>query len=381
MSPWIISLVGCAALAVAMGIGRFAFTPILPMMHDDMGVSVAQGGWLASANYAGYLAGALSTILLRVRPVIAIRVGLVVIGLSTLAMGMEQRFAAWMVLRAIAGIASAWVLVFVSTWALEQLAIAGRPAMGGMVYAGVGAGIAAAGGACLLLMAMGGSSANAWIVLGVASLAVTAAVWPFAATNPASAPVETTAGAGSARGAEFWRLVLCYGAYGFGYIIPATFLPVMAREVVSDPRLFGWAWPLFGAAAVVSTLVAARMSRLLTHRGTWIASHLAMALGVIVPVIVPGLAGIMIAALFVGGTFVVITLAGMQEARRVAGTQARTLMAAMTSAFAVGQIVGPLSVSSLTDTAGFAPALAVAAGLLVLSALLLLRRGQPSGMN
>ena len=109
--------------------------------------------------------------------------------------------------------------------------------------------------------------------------------------------------------------------------------------------------------------------------GICIAGNLAMALGLMLPTVVQGLSGIMIAALFVGGTFMVITMAGMQEARRMAGTRARALMAAMTSAFAVGQIIGPVSVSYLTGaTSGFAPALIVAATLLVLSACLLLRR-------
>src|SRR5882672_8613428 len=107
-----VAFIGLAALAVAMGIGRFAFTPILPMMREDAGLSVAAGGWLASANYLGYLIGALSAIGLRVRPASAVRAGLLAIGLSTLAMGLEHRFLAWAALRAVAGIASAWVLVF-----------------------------------------------------------------------------------------------------------------------------------------------------------------------------------------------------------------------------------------------------------------------------
>jgi len=377
---WVVASTGLAALAVAMGIGRFAFTPILPMMQDDAGVSVSQGGWLASANYAGYLVGALSAIVMRVRPAVAIRFALVLIGLSTLAMSLEHRFAVWIALRAVAGVASAWVLVFVSAWALERLATFSRPAMAGAVYAGVGAGIAATGGACLLLMSIEARSADAWFVLGAASLAMTAAVWPFVAAGPSAAAVETAAGARSALSrTESWRLVLCYGAFGFCYIIPATFLPVMGKEAVPDPLLFGWAWPLFGAAAAASTLFAARMSRFLSQRGTWIAANLAMALGVMLPVAVTGLSGILVAALFVGGTFMVITMAGMQEARRVAGARARELMAAMTSAFAVGQIAGPLSVSALTAaTGGFAPALVVAASLLGLSAFLLIpARAEP----
>src|SRR5712664_3324360 len=121
-SAWASALAGLAALAVAIGIGRFAFTPILPMMQEDFGFSVSEAGWLASANYAGYLVGALSSIGLRLQSTVAIRAGLLVIGLSTLAMGLEHSFVISVVLLTMSGIASAWVLVFVSNWALERLA-------------------------------------------------------------------------------------------------------------------------------------------------------------------------------------------------------------------------------------------------------------------
>jgi predicted MFS family arabinose efflux permease len=373
-AAWASALAGLAALAVAMGIGRFAFTPILPMMQEDFGLSVSEGGWLATANYIGYLAGALSAIGLRIRPAVAIRAGLLVIGLSTLAMGLEHRFLLWAVLRAAAGIASAWVLIFVSAWALERLALLGSAGLSGTVYAGVGAGIVAAGGACLVIMSLHAGSADAWLALGVLSIAVTAAIWPLMKAGPSSSAAPAPAPS-NLWSAEFRRLVLCYGAYGFGYIIPATFLPVMAKEVIGDPQLFGWAWPVFGAAGAVSTVFAAQLKRFLSYRATWIGSHWVMALGVVIPLVVPGLAGIMIAALLVGGTFVVVTLAGMEEARRVAGPDARALMAAMTSAFALGQILGPVIVSLFTQsTGGFAPALILAALMLAVSAFSLQRR-------
>ena len=176
-SPAAVALTGLTALAVAVGIGRFAFTPILPLMQQDAGLSVAQGGWLASANYLGYLVGALSAMGLRVRPATATRVGLVLIGLATLGMGLEHRFAAWVALRWLAGVGSAWVLVFASAWCLERLAPARRPLLNGAVFAGVGTGIAVAGGACLVLMQAGASSAQAWTSLGVLSLAGTAVIW------------------------------------------------------------------------------------------------------------------------------------------------------------------------------------------------------------
>jgi len=375
-SAWASTLVGFAALAVAMGVGRFAFTPILPLMQEDFALSVSGGGWLATANYLGYLVGSLSAIGMRIRPTAAIRAGLLVIGLSTAAMGLEHRFLLWVVLRAAAGIASAWVLIFVSGWALERLALLGRSDLGGTVYSGVGAGILAAGGACLVVMALHAGSADAWLALGVISIAVTAAIWPLVKTGPSSNAASAIAQP-DLWSPEFRRLVLCYGAFGFGYIIPATFLPAMAKKIVEDPLLFGWAWPVFGAASAVSTIFAARLKQALSHRAVWIGGHLVMALGIVVPLAVPGLSGIMTAALLVGGTFMVVTMAGMEEARRVAGPHARALMAAMTSAFALGQILGPVIVSLLIpSTGGFAPALILAAAVLVLSALSLRKGGR-----
>ena len=101
-------------------------------------------------------------------------------------------------------------------------------------------------------------------------------------------------------------------------------------------------------------------------------AHLVMALGVALPVAWPAIGGIMVAALLVGGTFMVITLAGMQEARAVAGPRATGLMATMTSAFALGQIIGPVSVSYLVGAgADFSRPLLVACLLLVASAAVL----------
>ena len=321
-----------------MGIGRFAMTPILPMMQDD-GLSLAEGGWLAAANYFGYLAGALSTVWLNVNASRAIRAALLVIALSTLAMGLVDGFAYWLALRTLAGVASAWALVFVSAWTLERLAELRRPQLGGLLYAGVGTGVFIAGVACLVVMQLGSSADTAWIALGVLALAMAGAIWlPFSFQKTPLVEASHARPAG-------WLLILCYGAYGFGYIVPATFLPAMARQIVAEPLAFGSAWPVLGVAAALSTLVAARFGASTGPRRVWMVCMLVMALGVAAPLFVPGLAGILVSAILVGATFVTITLAGMQEARRLYGLAARPVMAAMTSAFAVGQLVGPILIA------------------------------------
>jgi MFS family permease len=370
-SPLIIAMVGFTALGIAMGIGRFAFTPILPMMRQEAAVSVGEGGWLASANYLGYLLGSLSALTLRARATTAIRAGLVVIGLVTLGMGLTESFTAWLVLRALAGVGSAWVLVFASAWALGNLSASGRSILRGTVFAGVGSGIAVAGVFCVVLMQRNAGSAMAWQGLGIIALVGTMAIWRTLRTGPDTSGKQTGRQAGHRYRWDFdsVRLVLCYGTFGFGYIIPATFVPAMARELVKDSLLFGWTWPVFGIAAALSTLVAARGARFVDNRRSWALSHLVMALGVSAPVVWPTIGGIMIAALLVGGTFMVNTMGGMQEAQIVAGPRATSLMAVMTAAFATGQIGGPLLVTYTVGPHGdFSRPLLIACLLLVVSA-------------
>jgi predicted MFS family arabinose efflux permease len=382
-SPIVVAVAGLAALAVAMGIGRFAFTPVLPMMQVDAGLSVAAGGWLAVANYVGSLLGALAAMALRVAAPTAIRGGLVTIGLATLAMGLEQPLAGWIVLRLWAGMATAWVCVFASAWSLERLAPLQRPVLHSTVFAGYGVGIAAAGVVCLGLMHVQASSAHAWVSLGGLALVVTAVIWPiFGVDHNAASDVDhRVTDYGHRWDTASVRLVVRYGAFGFGYIIPATFLPVMARQVVQDAAIFGWAWPLFGLAAAGSTFAAAGFARRAGNRRLWSRGHIVMALGVVLPVFWPGIVAIMLSALLVGGTFTVITMAGFQAGWQVAGVHAREMIAAMASAFAIGQIVGSAGVSYLVrEGGGFSEALVVACLLLTASAWVLTsRRAYPQG--
>lgn len=369
------ALAGLMALAIAMGIGRFAFTPILPMMLDDAGLSVAQGGWLASANYVGYLLGGVSAVALRMGPARVIRMGLAAVGIATLAMGVADGLLPWLAWRAVAGVASAWVLVFASSWCLEQFAThapeSRRALLSAVLFAGVGVGIMFTGAACVALLVAHVSSRVAWVALGVVSLVGTAALWNRFGDASAAAPIPAQAAAH--RGGAWLPMIACYGAFGFGYIIPATFLSAMAREIFADPAVYGWSWPVFGLAAALSTFAAAALRRRLSDHALWVAGHFAMAAGVLVPLATKGLGGIIASALLVGGTFMVVTMVGMQEARRVAGPRARELIAAMTSSFAAGQIAGPLLVSYLAVRGdGYSVALIAAGAALIASAIALL---------
>jgi MFS family permease len=313
-------------------------------MQQDAGVSLVQGSWLAAANYVGYLMGALICISSPPAPARTIQWGLVSIALVTLGMGLTHELSLWLALRFLAGTASAFVLVGVSAWAMPILTKLHQATRPGQVFAGVGVGVCFTGLVGLVAGVAGWGSQTTWISLGVIAGIFAFALWRQLASDAVHAtPIVASGRAPLTR--QAWTAALCYGAFGYGYIIPATFLPALAREVIKDPAVFGWVWPVFGAAAAVSTVLAVRLLPTLSPRRLWAYGQWVLALGVVAPVLAINLTTLLFAALCVGGTFMVITMAGIQEARRLGRAQSARVVALNTAAFAVGQIVGPLTVS------------------------------------
>lgn len=367
------------ALAAAMGIGRFAFTPVWPLMAQEGGLSLAQGGWLASANYAGYLLGALAAVAWPVRRlrsqlgVSLLAVALLAVALLTLAMPLFHDVAAWCMLRLAAGYASASAFICVAAWRPVPAGDPREAAASGLTYAGVGAGIALTGLACLVLMAGNVRADGMWLTLGGLTLALSALAWPAMRQPAGPARRAAHSAAAAAPSARLPRsmgpLALHYGVFGVGYIIPATFLPAMAKEVIPNPAIFGWAWPLFGLAAAVSCLLVPRLARGRDDKRIWQGAQALMALGMLAAALWHHIAAVIAAALLVGGTFMVITQAGMLTARRAAGAAAPRAAAIMTAAFAAGQILGPLLASWASHWgAGLPQVLGAGAALLALSA-------------
>src|SRR4051794_2880814 len=339
-----IALVGLAGLASAMGVGRFAFTPLLPLMQEAGTLTLAQGSTLARANYLGYLVGAVLCMALNPSPGRSARLALAGVAAFTAGMGMTASFPLWIALRFLAGVASALVLVGVSAWILPLLAARGRGGWAGWVYSGVGVGIFVCG---LVGLASGVRDVRpdtTWLILAGGSAVVAILCWSTLGREP---PVAAAPRVVARLPGGIWRLVLAYGAFGFGYIVPATFLPAAAREVVPDPAVFAWTWPLFGLAAAMSTVTVSRWFRDVSPRTLWAGAQVVMALAVLAPALRMTLSTLLSCAVGVGGTVMVVTMTGIQEARRVAGAAAPRLIAAMTAAFAVGQLVGPFTVTSL----------------------------------
>ncbi|MGJ7510177.1 YbfB/YjiJ family MFS transporter [Variovorax sp. GT1P44] len=373
---WRAALACMVALGVAMGLGRFAFTPMLPIMLHEGKLDLQAGGVLASLNYLGYFLGALSCAALRVKPISMVRGGLVATAVLLLGMGLLHGFTAWGMLRTAAGVMSAWTFVFASGWGLRRLAETGAPALAGVIYAGPGVGIAATG-------MLGGwvgrwGSSAAWIAFGLLSLLLIAWVWRIFADGEVAHPVgqaapataRTGAESAQARGDARW-LVGLYGLAGFGYIITATFLPVIARQALPGSPWPDFFWPLFGLAVVPGALIGARAPIHWDNRLLLAIGYALQAVGVLLSVAWPSITGLALGSLLLGMPFTAITLFAMRDARRLKGNAAAGLIGYATASYGVGQIVGPLFAAPLAQRTGsFAAPLLVAAAALGIGAAL-----------
>lgn len=401
-------ILAITALAVAMGIGRFAFTPILPLMIQEGTVHLAQTAWLSSSNYIGYLVGALSLLKSKRHPLFVI-LGLSLVTLTTWLASLSS-FGWLLVLRFLAGVASAWVLVSISAFAINWLK-SRQVVTSGLIYTGVGIGITLTGLICSYFIFQSATatiaaqssfsplSSRLWQYLGVIALLATLVVTfllakinsQFASTAAASIAVakahttkashtkatntNPTASITPAK-LKLANVLTAYGLFGFGYILPATFLPQIAKQWLSG-QSYLLIWPFFGLAAALSVVLSQGLQRRYNNfslLGVWRVSQIIMAVGTLLPALWQSLAGLMLSALMVGGTFMVVTMAGLQvAASQVTHYPKYNLSALMTASFAFGQLIGPLTALVATGKNIWLALLPVSAIVLLIGVALLWR--------
>jgi MFS family permease len=360
---------GAAALALAMGIGRFAYTALLPAVQQALGFDDAAGGLIASANLTGYLAGVLWA--RRTPPggprIWLLRCGLALSVLTTGAVAALAGLAPWVAVRFLSGVASGLVFVLASAAVLETLP-RGRERLAGLLFGGVGAGIAVSGAVTALGAAAGWRLP--WLVLG----GLAAALALPAATMAPGEPVARDAApaAGHHDGVTFDRLAVAYGLEGLGYIVSGTFA---VRAVQRTPGLEAWAawvWVAAGLAAVPSAALWAALSRRLGPRWALTAAMATQAVGMALPALSSSGAAAVLGALFFGGTFVGIVTVTMELARRLMPEAAVRAIGSLTAVYSVGQAIGPYLAGRLASAVGSpGPSVLAASAAVALGAVLL----------
>lgn len=380
---WPVALAGMMALASAMGIGRFVYTPILPSMIEALGLSASAAGLIASANYAGYLVGALMLVKPERLPGRRADWVLGALGLGAVAsagMAAASGLVGFMALRFVGGVASAVVIVLSSGLVLGRLNLMRAGRLGALHFAGVGVGIALSAVIVTALEWGGVGWPGLWLGAGVASLALAGGV---AAWLPREgvASVKPVAVAGRSGGRfGLVSLAACYGLFGFGYVVTATFLVAAVRASPVTRPIEPLIWLLVGLAGVPSVAGWAWVESRIGARQALGVACLVEAVGVAVGSVWEGPGGALTAAVLLGGTIMGITSLAFVVARGLVPPDGLDrAFAIITVAFGVGQVVGPVVAGVMADRTGslVAPTL-LAAVALAAAASLALRPGTRS---
>lgn len=362
-----VALSAFLTLVVAMGIGRFAFTPQVPLMINEHQLSLTSAAVVAALNYLGYLCGSWNAMRATTHVEARLKVGLWGAVILTLLSALASDVWLHGAIRFLIGWASGLAMVLVAAWSNEQLLKLNRPRLSAAVFAGPGTGIFLSGVLAVALHHWQISASMAWLAYGVLALILVAAI---SHNLPARGELHRpeTAPAPLKLDHNLKRLVWSYSLAGFGYILPATFLSQMAASRFPASIFGQYVWPVFGGAAVLGIVLVIATRHLSSANRRLSLVLWAQALGVFSPELLPGISGLILGAVLVGGGFLCVVQLSLQYGRELAPHHTRYLAGLLTTGYAVGQLVGPmLSALSTLLTHQLEPALYIAGVALIVA--------------
>lgn len=356
---------GACALALAMGVGRFVYTPILPMMRQQAHLSGSGASALATGNYVGYLLGALAATAQQSlgRRAWSLRISAVTLIATLALMPVTTGAGVWTVLRTVAGFDSALIFLVASNTVLEHLR-SHRSHLAGWVYGGVGTGIVLSG-VMSLIVGRAASWRVAWFAAAVMCLVLLPFAWRLGVSAARGGATAPSTGRRGVMSAGFTSLLVSYILEGAGYIIAGTFL-VAAVTSTGSAALGAWAWVVAGLAAAPSCVLWARAAQRLSRPTLVMVALLVQAVGMALPAATSSAAASLVAAALFGGTFMGITTLVLAQGRASGSPRA---VAVLSTGYALGQVAGPLVVAPFL-AGGYRTPLLIAAALAAVAALI-----------
>jgi predicted MFS family arabinose efflux permease len=367
LQAWPVLLGGICALVLTIGLARFAYTPLLPQMHAQAGLGVADGGLLAAINYAGYMSGALLAAWIE-SPAWRQRLyswGLPLAIVITALMGWSTSFGAWALSRYVGGLCGAAGMLLGSGLVQGWLIRSGRRPELGLYFIGLGLGIVVSALGAMGMTRLEIGWAGQWQGFALLGLAFLVPAWAWRPPVPPPPPRSTAGEAPSRR----WMALMVAGYFcaGWGFVINATFTVAIVEK---QPLLAGqgpWAWLLVGLAATPAVFLWDRVARRTGDVGALLIAFGVQIVGVLLPALVDGLAAALLGALLYGATFIGIVSLTLALVGRRSPANPGKAMARLTLSYGVAQISAPALTGRMVEASGsFHAALWLTAAVLAL---------------
>ncbi len=362
-------------MLLGLGVARFAYTPMLPIMQEQAGLGIASAGLLAAVNYMGYLGGAL--IASRIEQLSVkdqlYRIGMMLGVLSTLMMGITTNPIVWALSRFVAGFSSAAAMLLGSGLILNWLIRHGHRSELGIHFSGLGLGIA---GCATVVMVT--SSTFDWreqwfLFTGLAGiLLIPALTW----LPPPDSSKATQAGAPMVDrppSPMLMRLLLAaYFCAGIGYVVSATFTVAIIDRLPGLSGSGNLAFLVIGLAAAPACIVWDLVARRIGEINALILAAGLQTIGIVLPVFIYELWAAILSAMIFGGTFIGMVSLVLTMAGKFYPTKPAKMMGQMTLAYGSAQILGPAVTGWIGAVSGsYAYGLLFAATVMVLGVILL----------
>ncbi len=397
---WMVAGTGAVVFVATTGFGRMAYTTVLPAMKEGLGLTYAQTGLVASANFTGYVLLALvgGSLAVRLGTRRTASVALLVMAGSVFLTGLAGSFSSALLLRFVTGMGNGAAVVPVLALTAAWFSPGRRGLAAGIVMSGVGIGIAAGGLAIPVVVERFGPDGWRWVwfLLGGFTLAVAIAAWALLRDDPAELgttrcgkdesqpgarrPADAASWREVAGSSQVWRLGAVFFLFGLGYIIYMTFVVLhLAGEKGLPARQAGRIFSLLGLASIPSGVLWGWVSdRVGRGRGLALACGV-LAAACLVLALARGVgAAYLSAALFGLSLASVPTIMAAALGDAVGPRLAPAALGGVTLLFGMGQAVGPAIAGWLREATGsFTGAFLLAAALLALAASVALAAREP----
>ena len=345
----ILILTGIAALTIAVGIGRFSYTPILPYMISELNLTTTEAGLIASSNYLGYLLGSLIPIFPQfpknIRSIFIYSLFISII--SLFAMGLTNTFEVFILIRFIHGIFSAFVLILGTSLIVSHVQKKGKIFLGTAHFSGVGLGMALSAIVVSYLGFLNFTWDELWFSIGILAIMLSFQIIKF--TPIQKAEVKYNLKSKNKTSLGFSLITISYGLYGFGYVAFGTFISTMSRLTPGLEKTEPYVWFVVGVTGIPSVFFWNWFgSKIGNDIGLFLA-NLILGLGVLFSVLINNEFGIFISCILFGLSFVPITSMCLLEGQERFSGSFIVSTAILTFSFSIGQMIGPYLSGLLTD--------------------------------